>query len=336
MGQAKPNIFSDFLKALGVPHTVEGAESAFKSMPFQSLFGFARLLGSYGVKTRGVKVTDKSRLAEIPVPFVAQEGNYFVIVDEVGPSSVVYTAFHKRYTRSLDDFMARWSGIALLAYPDDGSREPCYARNRFMEIVEATKKWALAAMALLLFVFGFIYSGLWRNLSTILLMAVDLAGTGVTWLLLLKTLKVKSVSADAICGVLQKHGCDTVLEQKASSFFGIFKWSEVGITYFGLTTLLTLVYPQYLPWLALFNCCCLPFTFWSIWYQKFRIRTWCTLCVTTQGLLWLQFFCYLPMQWWRDILPLSMPVWLMAAAYIAVLLAVSRVVTFILKRSENA
>ena len=165
-----------------------------------------------------------------------------------------------------------------------------------------------------------------------LLAAVDFAGIFVTWLLLLKSLKVKSRSADRICGVLQEHGCDHVLEQKASTFFGIFSWSEVGITYFSLSTLLLFLFPSQIHNLALINGCCLPFTVWSIWYQKFRIKTWCTLCVTTQCLLWLQFFCYLAGGWWKDVFPIGLPFFMMVAAYGAVLMAVNKVVSFIKRK----
>lgn len=119
------------------------------------------------------------------------------------------------------------------------------------------------------------------------------------------------------------------LEQKASKFFGLFGWSEVGIAYFSVTTLIMLIFPQQIHYLALINGCCLPFTFWSIWYQKFRIKTWCTLCVTTQCLLWLQFFCYLLGGWWHDIFPLQPSLFAMGAAYLATLLGINRVMTFI-------
>ena len=85
-------------------------------------------------------------------------------------------------------------------------------------------------------------------------------------------------------------------------------------------------------WPPLLNGCCLPFTVWSIWYQKYRIKTWCTLCVTTQGLLWLQFFCYLFGGWWSDIFPLRLSLFMMVAAYGATLMAVNRVMNFIKSR----
>lgn len=335
-------IFSEYLGLLGVPHTRDNSDKAFHEMPFKSLFGFSRLLNSYGVETRGVKVADKGDLRRLPLPFLAQEGSGFVIVTgftdnhDGGQPIVNYIYYSQKKSLSLDRFNEQWNGVALLAKPGEDAKEPDYARHRFYEIAAMVKRWLLIACVAFLAVCGFIYAGLWRNLSTILLTAVDFAGLGVTWLLILKSLKVSSKSADRICGVLQQHGCDTVLEQKASSFFGLFGWSEVGFAYFSISTLALFLFPGEIRWLALANGCCLPFTVWSIWYQKFRIKTWCTLCVTTQCLLWLQFFCYFFGGMWHDIFPLRLPLFMLGAAYLAALLAINAVMTFIKKRTLPA
>lgn len=328
------SIFSDFLKALGVSHTGAESDAAFRRMPFKTLFGFSRLLASYGVPSQTVKVADKEQLTKIPVPFIAQEGTGFVIVNGFeknasGAVTVDYTYYHQRKQRPLDLFAQRWSGVALMAWPDSKSAEPDYARHHLFEIAEKAKTWLLTACAALLLVFGFIWSGCWKNLSTIFLFLIDLGGLYITFQLLLKSLKVNVKTADRICGVLQKHGCDTVLEQKASKFFGLFGWSEVGVGYFSVSLATLLCFPEMTHWLALLNGCTLPFTFWSIWYQKCRLSTWCTLCVITQCLLWLSFFCYLFGGWWKDLWPLQMPLFVLVAAYITAVLGLNRITTFI-------
>ncbi len=322
-------IFSDFLKALGVPHTGTASDAAFRNMSFQTLFGFSRLLNSYNVPTEAVSVPDKSVLTSIPVPFMAQLGSEFVIVTGFKNSNVQYIEFHKRKEESVSTFEQEWSGVALMAYPQSDSKEPNYGKNHLFELAERAKTIVLLLCVLFLATFGIITADVWEHVSTILLMLVNIAGIGVTWLLILKTLKVHSSTGDRICGVLQEHGCDTVLEQKASTFFGLFSWSEVGFTYFSMTTLILILFPQYINYLALINGCCLPFTVWSIWYQKTRIKTWCTLCVTTQTLLWLQFFCFLFGGWWSGAFPLRLPFFLICAAFTGVMLTVNRVMTFI-------
>lgn len=324
-------LFSDFLEVLNVPHTETYSDQAFRNMSFKSLFGFSRLLDSYGVDNEAVWLDDNSRVTQLPVPFISRNKDNFVIVTSLDAEdgNVSYLKFGKRYEMGLDEFRKKMSGLVILAVKNAKSAEPDYSSHRFHVIAEDAKRWILCLCTLFLLITGYFLSGLNHSLSASLLLLVDLAGVGVTWLLMLKTLKVKSKSADRICGVLQEHGCDHVLEQKASTFFGIFSWSEVGITYFSLSTLFLLLFPSQLPALTLINACCLPFTIWSIWYQKFRIKTWCTLCVTTQCLLWLQFFCYLGAGGWNGVFPLRLPIFMMIAAYAAILMGVNRVMTFI-------
>lgn len=319
-------IFSDFLRGLGVPHTGDYSDGRFLTMPFKSLFGFSRLLTEYGVDNRGVEFSDKSVLKNIPTPFLAHVGSAFVIVDHVDDSTVGYTLYHRKASRPTADFIKAWDGVALLAYPSERSREPDLRKHLGALAVKRAKLYLLLACALSVAVFGFIKAGLWESLSTIFLTLTDMAGIYICWLLMLKSVKVKSHTADRVTAILEKHGCDTVLEQKASTFFGLFGWSEVGMAYFTVTTLVMFLFPEMTHWLALINGCCLPFTVWSISYQKFVIKTWCTLCVTVQTLLWLQFFCYLSGGWWHGVFPLRLSFFVMIAAYVAVMLGLNRIV----------
>lgn len=331
-------VFSDFLKVLGVEHTEEYSDQAFRTMPFKSLFGFSRLLTQYGIPNEALQIEDKSQLSSLPVPFMAQEETYFVIVTGItknadGTGSVNLLHFGNPETWTLADFEARSSGVVLLAKPDSDSREPDYARHHLHEVAMKGKRYVMLTAFIFLAVCGFAFSGVWRHISTILLTAVDLAGIVITWFLLLKSLKVKSKAANRICGVLEEGGCDTVLEQKASTFFGLFSWAEVGFSYFALTTLVLFIFPGQIMNLAILNACALPFTVWSIWYQKFRIKTWCTLCVTTQTLLWCQFFCLLLGGWWKGAFPIRLPLFMLGAAFVTAFLGLNAVMTFIKARA---
>lgn len=154
-------------------------------------------------------------------------------------------------------------------------------------------------------------------------------------MLLQKTLKIKNRAADRVCGVLQEGGCDHVLELKASKFFGLFSWSEVGFTYFSVSMLGLLLNPGLLPDLAAINVCCLPFTVWSIWYQKFRAHHWCTLCVCVQATLWLLFLYYLGGGWLAESWPLNGNFFALGVTYIVVLLALNRIMPKFDKTSEK-
>ena len=63
-------------------------------------------------------------------------------------------------------------------------------------------------------------------------------------------------------------------------------WSEIGLGYFSANILLLLFMPDTISLLALVNIVALPYSFWSVWYQKVKARQWCPLCLIVQVLLW--------------------------------------------------
>ena len=97
---------------------------------------------------------------------------------------------------------------------------------------------------------------------------------------------IHSQYADKICTLFSQSDCNNVLESDAAKLWGIFGWSEIGLGYFTANVLLISFLPQAIPLLALINILTLPYSFWSIWYQKVKARQWCPLCLIVQVLLW--------------------------------------------------
>lgn len=328
-------IFSDFLRELGVKHTEDYSDSRFSQMPFKTLFGFSKLLESYGIENETMRIGSPEELNSLPTPFIAHTGAGFVIVTSIAPDSITYLTQGESETVNTGDFKEAWDGVVLLAYPDDKSVEPDYGSHIRDRFITKAKAWVLAAGIVALFAYLFISNGLYRHLSLWGVAAVDIFGLWLTYMLVQKSVKIKNAAADRVCGVLEAGGCDSVLEMKASKFFGIFGWSEVGFAYFSVSLLTLLMFPEWIKYLAACNVCCLPFTFWSIWYQKFRAKVWCTLCVSVQASLWLLFFCYLGGGWLKDIFPLRIEFFVLGATYLTVLLGLNRLLPLI-DRSEDA
>ncbi len=320
-------IFTDFLSALGVAHTDEYSRRRFESMPFKSLFGLSKLLGEYGVTCQGLSIADKDEISGIHCPFIAATPDGFVIVTGLsdGADGVVeYLTQGSKESISLGEFKEAWTGTVLVATPTPQAKEPDYSAHRRDIFMAQAKNVVLKAGAALLFLYFFISRGLYAHWSTVGILIVDLVGLWLTYMLVQKSLKIKNKAADRVCGVLEEGGCDSILEMKASKFFGLFSWSELGLAYFSVSLASLLFFPSTLPWLSLCNLCCLPFTLWSIWYQKFRAGKWCTLCVSVQISLWLLFFCYFFGGWLRDIWPLKVEFFVLGIAYLTVLLGLNR------------
>lgn len=324
MAQTDHTLVTDLLAMLRVPYTSAYTRQRFEGMPFKTLFGVVQLLKEYGVVATGYKLPDLSTVSSLPVPFIAQTDAGLVIVTKIADNTIYYLTQGTPEKMSVPEFESVLTGVVLSVKTITGAREPDYAKHRRMELIGIAKKWLIWILAASLAAYLLVINGTWRFPSVWCLAAVDSFGLWLTYMLVQKSLKIKNATADKVCGVLQAGGCDSILKTDASSFFGIFSWSEVGFTYFGVSLVAMLISPATIHWLSLINLCCLPFTVWSIWYQKFRAKHWCTLCVCVQASLWLQFFSYLLGAWQSPVLPLDWGFFALGATFVFVLLCLNR------------
>ncbi|MCM1448937.1 MAG: vitamin K epoxide reductase family protein [Clostridiales bacterium] len=327
------SLICDYLAELGVPFTENYSNRRYDSMPFKTLYGFSKVLEDYGVQSEGYFLADKSEFELLTPPFIASTPKGLTIVTSVTPCEVTYMSQGVVEKMPSKDYLQAWDGYVLLSYPHEKACEPDYALHRRLDFFNMAKKWILLACIVMIFAYLFIINDIYSHASTIFITIIDLAGLYFTFLLVQKSLNFHNSTADKVCGVLQAGGCDSILELKASKFFGLFGWSEVGFSYFSVSLLTILLFPSMLPWLALCNACCLPFTFWSIWYQRFKAHKWCTLCVSVQASLWVLFFCYLFGGWLRLAWPPAWSLVILGATYLAVMLAINALMPFI--RNKN-
>lgn len=325
-------LFTRFLGILGVPHTDDWSNKAFESMTFKSLYGLSHLLDEYGVPNKALRITEKSDISLLTAPFLAQMSNgAFVIVTSVGKDKVEYESRGEYLSISLQDFLTAWNGIALLAFPAPGSAEPDYFSHYLTDLVRKAGTWLLYLSGVAIFLYLFISRQLYASAACIFLVFFNCVGLYFSWLLMQKTLHIHTAASDRVCGVLEQGGCDTIMDMKVSKLFGVFSWSEVGFGYFLVSLGSLLLFPELAPSLALCNLCCLPYTFWSIWYQRFRAHHWCTLCVGVQSTLWLLFFCYLFGGILKKALPIQPDIFILLCSYLFAVLFLNQLTTIIKK-----
>lgn len=328
-------LFTDFLTALGVRHTAAYSDKRFEEMPFQSMFGLSKLLDEYGVTTSGVSVDATAKadvIRELRLPFLADTPEGFLVVTDIAGDDVTYISEHEQFTAPFAEIVDSWNGIALLAQPRAGAGEPKYERHHVGVMMTGVKHCLLIVLAAALAGLAMWQSGLYADWAAWLLLAANCAGIAFSWLLVQKSLGISGKAAETICSALEEGGCDEIAQSEASSFFGIFKWSEVGLAYFGVSVVAMLLFPSVMPWLAGINILCLPYTVWSITYQRFVAKTWCTLCVCVQATLWVLFAGYLLGGWTSHVFPLGLGFFELGAVYVAVMLAINRIDDFLLKK----
>lgn len=320
---AKPTLFTEYLRLLNVPHTRDYSSKRFLAYPTKlALTGISDLLNEYKVENDVRTVSDKSTYRTIDVPFVAQFQNNSCIVTGTDDNGVkvIDSQLHER-RMPIDQFLSRWTGKVLTSSDADKGCEPDYKHHLLEQDVATVVRVGLKLCLLFFIVFFFVKNELYKQLGTILLTVFYCCGVYISYLLLLKSAHVQSNAADSVCRVIQREGCNTVLEHRGAKLFGIFGWSEIGLTYFSVSLIALLISPECQHYLAWINVCCLPFSFWSVTYQKFVIHAWCTLCLCIQALFWLLFGAFLIGGYFHSLLPVTWQAVVLVIGYVTVLFA---------------
>jgi protein-disulfide isomerase/uncharacterized membrane protein len=257
------------------------------------------MLSDYGIENAATRIADKENdITAIETPFIAHFGGDFVVIYTVGSKEVSFLWRGNNHVLPIAEFIEAWTGIVLLAEPSEKSGEPEYKEHRKKERLNFLKKAAFFSTCTLILLITYInqlfnyptnqlfsYSviPLFRY-SVILLF--NLTGVYISYLLVLKQMHIHSRYADKICSLFSKSDCNNVLESEAAKLWGVFGWSEIGLGYFSANVVLLLFLPQTISLLALINIVTLPYSFWSVWYQKVKAKQWCPLCLIVQVLLW--------------------------------------------------
>lgn len=286
------NVFVSFLHLLGVKYTDVFSNKYFNEHPHKySLYGLSKMLSEYNVENAAIKIQNKKEgLSELEAPFIAYTASDFVVVKEITPERIHYLWNGKEIKISHQDFFQLWTGVVLLAEPDESSKEPGFEKHIEEERISSLKKVGLFLLSILLLLILYInQTVLHSNIGLTILLLANIAGIYIGYLLVQKQMKVQSNYADKICSLFKQSDCNNILESDASKLFGILSWSEVGLGYFIANACIMLLFPYLISYLAIINICTLPYTIWSIWYQRFNAKQWCLLCIIVQGLLWIVF-----------------------------------------------
>jgi Protein-disulfide isomerase len=291
MSQNSHNVFTSFLKLLRIRHNNAFSNKYFNEHPHKhNLFGLSKMLSEYNIENVGTKIKNKEQdLFNIELPFIAHCGGEFVAVYKVEQEKVHYIRDGKRIIIPVSQFIQAWSGIILLTEVSSNSIEPDYDKHRIKELLTFAQKLILIVAGIVALGITYVSKSLFSNIGTTLLLTVNLVGVYVGYLLILKQMSIHSTYADKICSLFSKGDCNNVLESEAAKLWGVFGWSEIGLGYFVANVLIFLFLPHLIPYLALINILALPYTVWSVWYQKVKAKQWCPLCLIVQALLWIVF-----------------------------------------------
>lgn len=288
---SKQNIFLDILTLLNVKYNTGYSGKYFKQHPYKNTFyGLSIMLSEYGVNNGGIKIDNKKNdLQNIELPFVAQVGRHFVVVYKVTEDKVYYI-WEGLYTIvKYNEFCNEWSGYALLIEKSPQSGEPNYIEHRKIKNIELFQK-TLLKLSILFILFYILFSkSMLVDIYILLNILLNISGVYICYLILVKKMHLHNKYADKVCSLIKQQDCNDILESKASNILGVFGLGEIGLGYFLSNVIIMLFCSSLINNIIFVNILALPFTFWSLWYQKIKAKQWCILCLSVIVILWLMF-----------------------------------------------
>ena len=223
-------------------------------------------------------------------PFVAhlkENGGRFLLIHSINQGKVKYTdEYHTQAVIKEEEFLNKWSGMALHAEKNELSGEKEYRLNSIGYFLQSLL--IPFAFILTLAIFGLIVSTHTFSWLYLGLCLIKFLGVIVSILLLLQRINDENPFIQNLCSLGGKNKCNALLKSKASQVTKWLSWSEVGFYYFTGSLILLLIDGTSIGLLAYLNLLALPYTMYSITYQ-YKHKNWCFLCCTVQMLLWAEF-----------------------------------------------
>lgn len=248
---------------------------------YPSLVSVTDTLDELGIDNMSL-VVDKEKMHELPVPFLAHSpvnGGSFIVISDI-----------QRQIKQSKSFEKEWDGIVVLAEKPDGWM---HGENEKALVKEkAVKKYTFLGIAAMVILTIFSLSEILSFQAAALLLTA-FAGMAIAVLIVQQELGISNEITEQLCSAGKETDCKAVISSKGAKLAGWFSWSDAGVIYFASFLLLLVVSPD-ISLLSLFSASAVPFVFFSIYYQWWIVKKWCTLCLLTVAVLIVQFLLSLP------------------------------------------
>jgi uncharacterized membrane protein len=330
-------VLYQLVQALDIPVTRQSIEDETAKHPeYSSLLAISELLNHWRIPNAAYHLSFEE-LPQVPVPFVVffQKKKFSLVIRLNEQQATVLNEHGKSQVMPIEEFRKSYSGSILIAEKDPDSGEVDYTQKRRKELWSRRRTpAALIGAGIFLPTFLLVNSTYISSFSLQigLLTLFKTAGLTTAVLLLMQSIDANNPLIQKLCTGANNKDCNAILSSKAAKITNELSWSEAGFFYFAGTWLVLLFNSgntSLLQALAILNIISLPYTFYSIYYQWRVAKHWCLFCCTVQGLLWLEFFAFLPslMQglqplnvtgWCNLVIGMAIPVlaWILAKPYL--------------------
>ena len=236
----------------------------------------------------------KEELLPLPLPFITfhkRNGGTFNLVSEITDGNIKWYDTEAGWKENLlEDFVLDWSGVVLVAEKNEFSGEENYlvkSKNEFLANVRIPLGISLIGIVTILSLQLNVNN--WNTLFIGVLLIL-ISGSIISTLLLVKSTNNENEFVNKICNVGSKISCQSILDSPAAKINSWLTWSDLGFIYFIGNTLFLLMFrdnlSQFYSYHLIFSSIGIIFSFYSIYYQGFKAKIWCPLCLGVIALFW--------------------------------------------------
>jgi uncharacterized membrane protein len=300
-------VAAHYIRLLKVKVTESSIKRSVEENPhYPSLLSLTETFDHYRISNKTFSILPEN-LDNLEPPFIAfinipDIENDFVLVTKIDGSTISYLhKSGKTQVVSKNEFLSKYLNIVWIAEPDEQSGENDYYQNlrREHKIRNSKILWIAGVILLMSFAFAINFTAV-AALSFTGIMLLKFTGLTLTIFLLIYENDKSNAFVKSICTAKKQLNCDAVLNSKASKIMGL-SWSEIGFFYF-CTTTLWLLFPlinlnEKIIWIALSNAIASPYILFSVYYQWRIAKQWCILCLSVQGILFLE-LCWSYINFW--------------------------------------
>lgn len=234
--------------------------------------------------------TNFDELQNLPLPFIAHittNIDLFIFVTNVSPTNIQITD-EKGNIETIEkkDFEHMWDGNILLIDEKQGEIKIPF-KDKFNTFV-AQMRFPLLAICTFLSIIYILFIRQEQNIQYYLYLLGVLGGMTASSLLFIEQIDKHNIHIKKLCsakGTKSKIDCSSILDFKDAYFLGLISWSDIGFVYFAFLLTLLLFFPFDISQIVikLFSILCIGYVCYSLYYQKFIAKKWCTLCLSVQA-----------------------------------------------------
>jgi uncharacterized membrane protein len=265
---------------------------------FPSFMSFQYIFKKIGIDSIAVSTNYEQLQDNLPKPIlvhITSNTDFFLLVEKADDKFVyVFNSRLKLEPIKKDVFLKMWKGNAMLVNITEVPSAKLLVTDKIQNVLDKLKVPFTISTFLVLLSYLIYFRIGERNVLNWAYIFLFFIGLAFSVCLLIENVNKHNIFIKKICSSksLKKNvNCSSILNSKDAYFLGIFSWADIGLIFFLFLIFVSLIFPvNTANTLSCFaSIVSFPYVFYSIYYQRFIAKSWCTLCLGVQTVFLLMF-----------------------------------------------